>query len=222
MTTNRSFKRLVRLRMEKTGESYTAARAILLAGAVPIEPGTKPPLATSDERIRERTGMGWEQWFDLLDGSVSPAATHREIARWVADYLDIARLAWNAQAITHSYEVARRGKLTGQHEDGFTATASRTIGVPREVVFAGLEDWLAGVPVVVRSVSPPQSARYEWTDDGSRISITLDAKDGGGRCLVAVSHAKLPDAAAYETRKAWWREQLLALKARLEAGEHRA
>ena len=75
--------------------------------------------------------MGWEQWFDLLDGSVSPAATHREIARWVADYLEIDPLAWNAQAITHSYEIARRGKLAGQHDDGFTATASRTVGVPR-------------------------------------------------------------------------------------------
>jgi hypothetical protein len=30
MTRHRSFKRLVRARMEKTGESYTAARAMLL------------------------------------------------------------------------------------------------------------------------------------------------------------------------------------------------
>ena len=220
MTQNRSFKRLVRLRMEKTGESYTAARAILLAGAAPIEPGTKPPLATSDERIRERTGMGWEQWFDLLDGSVSPAATHREIARWVADYLEINPLAWNAQAITHSYEVARRGKLVGQHEDGFTATASRTVGAEPERVFELLDEWLAGAPLAVRSVSRPQSARYEWTEDRSRVSITLDAKDGGIRCLVGVSHAKLSDATAYETRKAWWRERLLVLKASLEAGDH--
>jgi hypothetical protein len=33
MTEHRSFKRLVRARMEKTGESYTAARASLLAGS---------------------------------------------------------------------------------------------------------------------------------------------------------------------------------------------
>jgi hypothetical protein len=31
MTRQRSFKRLVRARMEKTGESYTAARAMLLS-----------------------------------------------------------------------------------------------------------------------------------------------------------------------------------------------
>ena len=218
MTQNRSFKRLVRLRMEKTGESYTAARAILLAGAVPIEPGTKPPLATSDERIRERTGLGWEQWFDLLDGSVSPAATHREIARWVADYLEIAPLAWNAQAITHSYEIARRGKLVGQHDDGFTATASRTVAAPPETVYAAFEAWLSDAPLVVRSTSLPRVVRYDWTEDGSRVSITMDAKDGGNRCLVSRSPARIPDAPAYAQRKGWWRERLLALKADLETG----
>ena len=217
MTQYRSFKRLVRLRMDKTGESYTAARAVLLSGTVPIEPGTKPPLATSDERIRERTGMGWEQWFDLLDGSVSPAATHREIARWVADYLEIEPLAWNAQALTHSYEVARRGKLTGQHEDGFTATASRTVAAPPETVHETFEAWLSGAPLAVRSTSLPRVVRYDWTADGSRVSITMDAKDGGNSCLVSVSHSRIPDAAAYDERKAWWRERLLTLKARLEA-----
>jgi hypothetical protein len=218
MTRHRSFKRLVRLRMEKAGESYTAARAVLLAGAQPIEPGEKPPLATSDERIRERTGMGWEEWFDLLDSSVAPGATHREIARWVADRLGIVPLAWNAQAITHSYEVARRGKVTGQHDDGFTATASRTIAAPPAVVFDALSAWLADAPVVERTTTRGRSARYDWTDDGSRVAITMDAKDAGTRCTVSVSHSRLPDATAYDARKAWWRERLLALEARLETG----
>ena len=65
MTRQKSFKRLVRARMEKTGESYTAARAALLAGDEPQRASVA--LATSDEAIRERTGRGWEEWFDLLD-----------------------------------------------------------------------------------------------------------------------------------------------------------
>jgi hypothetical protein len=48
MTRHRSFKRLVRARMEKTGESYTAARAMLLAAEEPEE-RDGPRLATSDE-----------------------------------------------------------------------------------------------------------------------------------------------------------------------------
>ena len=57
MTVQKSFKRLVRARMAKTGERYTAARAQLLAG---VDEGRYadreiPQLACSDERIRERT-----------------------------------------------------------------------------------------------------------------------------------------------------------------------
>src|SRR3954467_10954258 len=83
MTTQKSFKRLVRARMDKTGESYTAARAVLLA-ANDSEPGERPPLATSDATIRERTGRGWEEWFDLLDEWGMAELPHKEIARRVA------------------------------------------------------------------------------------------------------------------------------------------
>ena len=58
MTAQRSFKRLVRARMDKTGESYTAARAMLLAADEPKDTA-RPRLATSDAEIRRRTGRGW-------------------------------------------------------------------------------------------------------------------------------------------------------------------
>ena len=90
MTRDRSFKRLVRARMDKTGESYTAARAMLLAAAEAVAPATPathtdaPVLATSDAEIRRRTGRGWEEWFDLLDEWGADRMTHREVARRVA------------------------------------------------------------------------------------------------------------------------------------------
>ena len=40
MIAQRSFKRLVRARMAKTGESYAAARAILLAAKEPFDSGS--------------------------------------------------------------------------------------------------------------------------------------------------------------------------------------
>ena len=129
MTRQKSFKRLVRTRMEKTGESYTAARAMLLAADEPDGAW----LATSDERIRERTGRGWEEWFDLLD--TWGELTHREIARRIAAELGIDPLAWNAQAITMSYERTRGGRLPGQREDGFAVTATKTLPVPVEQLF---------------------------------------------------------------------------------------
>src|SRR4051812_8856277 len=112
MTAHKSFKRLVRARMEKTGESYTAARTRLLAGDGP----RRTPPATPAATIRERPGRGWEEWFDLLDEWGAADKSHREIARWLAGQQGIHPLAWNAQAIAGSYERARRGRKVGEHE----------------------------------------------------------------------------------------------------------
>src|ERR687891_886255 len=139
MTRHRSFKRLVRARMEKTAESYTAARAMLLA-AEESEESEGPPLATSDEAIRERTNRGWEEWFDLLDEWGAAERPHREIARWVAAQQGAQPLAWNVQAVTVSYERARGGRAVGEHADGFAITASKTVAVPVERLFDAFTD----------------------------------------------------------------------------------
>ena len=80
VTEHKSFKRLVRARMEKTGESYTAARAMLLHGGEPGE-AVEIRLATSDAKIRQRTGRGWEEWFEVLDEWGAADRSHRETAR---------------------------------------------------------------------------------------------------------------------------------------------
>lgn len=116
MTRHRSFKRFVRARMGKTGESYAAARAALLAAREP-DAASAPALATSDDAIRERTGRGWEEWFDLLDEAGMGDRPHREIARWVAELLGVVPLAWAAQAVTVSYERARGGRAPGRLRD---------------------------------------------------------------------------------------------------------
>jgi hypothetical protein len=210
MTQQRSFKRLVRNRMEKTGESYTAARAMLLAAAEPA-----PWLATSDEAIRERTGRGWEEWFDVLDSWGALGMKHRDIARRVATELEIDPLAWNAQAITASYERTRGLRVAGQKEDGFSITASKTIGVPIErlydAFFATADDRLRE-----RTVTRPLRARFDWGDDGSRVHVTFDAS-GESKSRIVVEHARLADADEAERMKAFWRERLTELKGRLDA-----
>lgn len=210
MTRQRSFKRLVRARMEKTGESYTAARAILLAADTP-----KPLLATSDATIRERTGRGWEEWFDVLDEWGAAERSHRDIARWVAEHLGIHPLAWNAQAVTMSYERARGGRAVGQHEDGFAITATRTVSVPVERLYDAFAD-AAPAELRERTATRPRRARFDWGDDGSRVSVVFVAKDDA-KSTVAVEHARLADGALAGRRKAMWREHLAALKSRLEA-----
>ena len=130
MTEHRSFKKLVRSRMAKTGESYTAARARLLAADDP-----SPVLVTTDARILERTGRGWEEWFDLLDGEGLAERPHREISRRVAAIMELDPLAWNVQAVTTSFERARGGKAVGEKDDGFSVFASKTVPASADRVF---------------------------------------------------------------------------------------
>ena len=131
MTEHKSFKRLVRARMEKTGESYTTARAMLL-GAEDGDGLKDVKLATSDESIRRRTGRGWEEWFEMLDDWGAANRAHRETARWLAEQQGLHPLAWNVQAIAASYERTRGLRVVGEKDDGFAITASRTVAVPVE------------------------------------------------------------------------------------------
>ncbi len=223
MTSQSSFKRLVRRRMDKTGESYMAARAALLAAA-PAEPAQEaapPVLATSDARIRERTGRGWEAWFDTLDAWGGAGQGHRELARRVAAELGVDPLAWAAQAVTTSYERARGGRAVGQHEDGFAVTATKTVGVPVEELFAAFaepalrERWLPGVELRPRTATPPRRAHFDWQDGPSRVHVVLAAKDDG-RSTASIEHARLADGAEAERMRAFWRERVAVLKAELE------
>ena len=221
MTRQRSFKRLVRSRMEKTGESYTAARAVLLAGEEGPQAAEQPWLATSDERIRERTGRGWEEWFDLLDEWGAAERSHREIARWVAEQQGVVPLAWNAQAVAGSYERARGLRAVGETEQGFAVSATRTVAVPVERLYDAVVDeslrrgWLPDGELSERTATRPKSARFDWGDGTSRVHVVFDPK-GEDRSTVALQHVRLPDAGAAERMKAYWRERVSALKEELE------
>jgi uncharacterized protein YndB with AHSA1/START domain len=205
--------------MEKTGESYTTARLRLLQG------GDEPQrisLATADETIRERTGRGWEEWFDLLDDAGAADMTHRETARWLAEREGLHPLAWNVQAVVGGYDKARRGRQVGEHEDGFTVTASKTVTVPVERLYAAFVDpaerrrWLPNGELRERTTIEPRSARFDWGDGATRVHVTFAAR-GEAKSTLALSHERLPDGGEAERMKAYWRERVTGLKEVLEA-----
>ena len=123
MTMQKSFKRLVRSRMEKTGESYTAARVSLLAAEV-RKATEGPALTVSEAVIQRKTGRGWEQWFDLLDEWGAADRSQEEASRWVSAEHGVDR--WGSQAVTINYHRARGLRAVGEGADGFTITASKT------------------------------------------------------------------------------------------------
>ena len=221
MTSRKSFKLLVRSRMQKTGESYTAARTSLLSGSEKPKAAEKPPLATSDAEIRRRTGRGWEAWFDLLDEWGAAERPHREIARWVAEQQGIEPLAWNAQAVAGSYERARGLRAVGEHADGFRVSATKTVAAPVDRLYdafvdtATRERWLPDGKLRTRKATKPVSAHFDWDDDGSRVHVTFTAKDGG-KSTATVSHERLADAEERDRMRAYWRERVTALEEEME------
>ena len=222
MTRQKTFKRKVRARMQKTGESYTAARRRLIAAGERPEAEAaefEPPM--SDDAIRERTGRGWDEWFALLDAWEAASRPHPEIARWLREEHGVG--GWSAQSVTVGYERARGLRAPGQRPDGWSVTASKTVAVPVERLYAAFGDdglrerWLPGAELHVRTASPPKSARYDWEDGSTRVIVGFYAK-GDGKSQVALEHARLPDADTAEEMKSWWRERVGALKEMLEGG----
>ena len=220
MTTQQSFKRRVRMRMEKTGESYTAARAQLLPDPRPeTVPGYEPRM--SDEKVRAATGRVWVDWFELLDEWGAVDRAHPEIATWLRTEHGVP--GWWAQTVTVEYERARglrpfRGDRDGTH----SVSASRTVGVPVERLFEAWSDpelrrrWLGDVELRERTSTPPRTARYDWMDGSTRVIVGFEAK-GDGKSTVALAHERLPDPDEAARLKVFWRERLTALKRQLEA-----
>ena len=223
MTKQRTFKRRVRERMAKTGESYTAARRMLIAqGGHPDTPVPEfePPVA--EDTLAAATGRGWQAWFEALDGWGAASRSHTEIARWLRDEQGVD--GWYSQSITVGYERARGLRAPGERPDGFAVGASRTIAVPVERLFAAFTDdalrerWLPGADLRVRTATAPRTARYDWEDGFTRVIVGFEDL-GEAKSRVALSHERLPDADAADEMKAWWRERLADLKSQLEEGE---
>jgi Domain of unknown function (DUF4287) len=210
MTTQQSFKRRIRARMEKTGESYTAARAQLL-------PEPEWEARISAEKVRERTGRTWNQWFALLDEWGGAEREHAEIAAWLNAEHGVP--GWWAQGVTVEYEKARGLRPAGGDRDGtLNVSASKTVGVPVERLFEAFSDlelreqWLPGAPLRERTATPSRGVRYDWGDGSTRVIVGFTAKDEA-KSVVALSHERLPDSDTAESMRNYWRERLAVLKA---------
>jgi hypothetical protein len=224
MTTQKLFKRRVRERMSKTGESYTAARRHVAPERDRLETD-RTRLASAkelvtDEKLAEATGKDWGAWLSILDRWGARDRKHRE----TADYLigEHGVPGWWAQTITIGYERARGLRLKHQQPDGFTIYASKTFPVPVDVLFDAFVDdgirsqWLTDGPMSVRTADPAKVARFDWDDGSSRILLTFEEK-GPGKATAHVAHERLRDSEAAEAEKASWKARLAGLRSFLEA-----
>jgi hypothetical protein len=227
MPTNKDLKRLVRGRMQKTGEAYTAARANLLEQQ-PAGTAVPPAIAVdyaklagrSDAVLKAKTGCTWERWVKALDHAQAYTWPHREIAKYVEAKYKVP--GWWAQAVTVGYERIKGMRAIGQRRDGsFEATKSRTFAVPLVRLYRAFHDaptrarWLPDVDLTVRATTRGKSMRFTWPD---RTPVAVGfASRGAAKSQVAVQHGKLANRAAATRMKQFWAERLDALEEVLAA-----
>jgi hypothetical protein len=224
MTTQKLFKRRVRARMSKTGESYTTARRQVAPARDRLETNrTRMASAkelASDERLAEATGKDWQGWLSILDRWGARDHRHGEIAEYLRAEHGVPD--WWTQTITNGYERARGLRAKHQQANGFTIYASKTFGVPLVALFDAFVDvptrarWLADGQMSLRSSQLGRVARFDWGDRSTRILVTFEAK-GPAKATAHVSHERLPDADAAEAAKAAWKDRLASLKSVLES-----
>lgn len=241
MTTQKDFKRLVRGRMQKTGESYTTARASLLkSNAERTAPsaasnghaalnGTAAsvakPQATdfakiagmSDEKVKAATGCTWEKWVWHLDQVDAHKWPHREIAAYVHEKYKVP--SWWTQTVTVGYERIRGLREKGQQRSGvWRASKSKTVSAAAGRVFNAFKQpkqrtpWLPN-KVAIRTTVPNKSLRLTW-EDGSSVEVYLVVK-GRSKSTVTVEHTKLASRAEADRMKEFWSAHLDGLAMRL-------
>jgi hypothetical protein len=216
MTANKDFKRIVRARMRKTGESYTAARVQLLKGLpAAIAPAQYAALAGySDAAVKAKTGCNWERWVKALDDKQAHTWSHGEIAAYVHKAYKIS--GWWSQMVTVGYERIKGLRVIGQRRDGgFEASKSKVMAAPISRLYRAWRDarlrarWLPDVRPVIRTATRNKSMRVTWPD-GTRVDVGFLAK-GRAKSQVAIQHGRLPDRAAVARTKAYWAERFATL-----------
>jgi hypothetical protein len=234
MPRNKDLKRLVRARMEKTGEAYTAARAQILkkthskksperAAAPPRETDvTSAAKATdlasraglSDRAIMDHTGHGWAEWVRILDEHGAEQMPHGQIATLVNTKYRVD--GWWSQSVTVGYERIKGLRERGQRRDGtYEASKSRTYDVPVTTLFEAWANthlrrrWLPDADVRVRTATSPKSMRVQWPD-GTIVAVGFLPK-GKSKSSVAIAHTRLPDRETANRFKEYWAARLQAL-----------
>jgi len=209
MPKQKDLKRIVRSRMQKTGESYTAARLQLLKKK---EPDYAELAGMSETAITKATGRTWAEWVKTLDAVRAVEKPHREIARYVSS---LGTPDWWSQTVTVGYERIRGLRQKGQRRGGgYEASKSRTFPVPVTKLYNAFANarqrarWLP-VKIDVRTANPNKRMRVKW-DDQTTVEIMFTSK-ADRKSSVALTHQKLPDKSAAEAMKRWWSERLDAL-----------
>ena len=179
------------------------------------EPRKAVETTVSNDGVTNSTGKSWKEWFTLLKKIKAEDLSHKEIAGKLSEEYDVS--GWWAQSITVEFERSIGRREIGQTCDGdFQAGATKMLAGSLD---DALKVWqknvrdrtdFDGVKLENKpSISKTEKWRY-WRvslADGSKVVIVISQK-GDNRAQLAVNHEKLPDKAAVDRWKYYWRSFL--------------
>jgi len=211
MPKHKDLKRIVRSRMQKTGESYAAARLQVLKKKPSRDYAATAGM--SDAAVKKQTGRTWQQWVDALDAVRASEKPHGEIVTHISS---LGVPGWWSQMVTVGYERIRGLRDKGQRRGGlYEAGKSRTFAVPIARLYGAFanarirERWLPRSNFKVRTSQRNKTMRLSWDDD-TLVQFYFTSK-GAKKSSVTIQHQKLRDKAAAEKTKAFWGEKLKEL-----------
>jgi hypothetical protein len=164
--------------------------------------------------IEKESGRTADQWFALLDDAGAREMTRQATTRWLRER-GVSMQVCMALQVEHEQAIGRReaGQLcTGDYQAAasrsFEGSLDEALGLWVERV-SGVQDFdrvgLAGEP----RISGSEKFRYWRVDltDGTRVEVNV-SRAPGGKASLNVQHRKLPDKAASDRWKLFWRELL--------------
>jgi uncharacterized protein YndB with AHSA1/START domain len=196
-----------------------------------------------NQRVVEKTGRGWDQWFELLDGLGAANLSHKQIARLLDSEYELG--GWWSQTVTVEYERARGRRQPGQKPAGFELSVQRTINAPVTRAWNAwaeaeqLSSWFTtgqqqefregaryrnndGDAGTFLRIVPRKQLRFTWETrhhrPGSEVRVEFAAK-GRGRSVVRLTHSKLGSKQDRDDLKPAWGWAMDSLKSWLETGK---
>jgi hypothetical protein len=171
------------------------------------------------EAVRAKTGKDWAEWFAILDKAGAAKWPHKEIAKHMHE---LGCGDWWSQMVTVGYEQARGLRVKHQTAEGFSASGSKTVGVPVAQLFAAwLEPkmrakWLPDRIVICRATKN-KSMRIIGSDGVSSVVVQFYVK-GPAKSQVTIEQRKLGGVNEVQQVKKYWAAALAKLQTLLEGG----
>ena len=182
------------------------------------EPGDRTRVAEpnlDDHSVKTATGLGWDEWCDIIEAWPGHREGHGAIAAYLRDEHGVD--SWWAQSVTVGYERISGLRLPYQQPDGtFSVSKSRTVIIDADGLRQSLldeadrTDLFPGQETELRSGPTAKTLRIAL---GPGIAQFAMEAAGGTKTKVTVTHERLPSPEAAEHWRIYWSDWLAGLEA---------